>query len=341
MTATAMTAAAMTSGHLARRLRRFWRSPKGYLLIMLVALAAVAGPGEGLSRVGPAILGAALAAALLDVGLTLLTRRVWIVPDGAILSGLIVALVLSLEEPWYVPPAAGALAILSKHLFRNPWAPRAHVFNPAAVALLASTVLFNSGQSWWGALPALPWPALLALLTAGYIVVDRINKFRQALTFLGMYFGLFTCASFMTMGGTARLAEVFRVPFVNAALFFALVMLTDPPTSPNHEQEQVYFGAVVAGASVAAFFLLPGLAFLPVGLLIGNAWLAWRRAQGHDRPPACLGEQNVEAARIADPVAGPIADAAWPATRTASHDASATARTPSRLLVQEPMEGDM
>jgi hypothetical protein len=331
----AMTRTTMTPttarGHVARRLRRFWRSPKGYLLMMLLTLAAVAGPGEGLGRVVPAVLGAVLAAALLDVGLTLLTRQTWIVPDGAILSGLIVALVLSPQEPWSVSVAAGALAILSKHLFRNPWAPRVHVFNPAAVALLACVVLFSSGQSWWGALPDQPLPALLLLLAAGYVVVGHVNKFWQVLAFLGTYFGLFTFATFMTMGGTARLAEVFRVPFVNAALFFALIMLTDPPTSPNGEEEQMRFGAVVGGASVAAFFLVQGLTFLPLGLLIGNAWLAWRRAQGHDRGVSCPGERGEAGARRngrGTMGAVDIAGAAWRAVLGASGDASSTAAAP-------------
>ncbi len=268
---------------LVQRLRRFGRSPKGYLLMMLLVLASVAAPGQGAGRVISALASAVLAATLLDVALSRLTRRVWIVPDGALLSGLIVALVLSPREPWYVPPAAGALAILSKHLLRNPWMPRVHIFNPAALALLACVVLFSSAESWWGALTGQPLPVLALLLIAGYLIVDRVNKFWQVLSFLGAYFGLFTVAVFMTMGGTARLAEVFRVPFVNAALFFALVMLTDPPTSPNGKEEQVRFGIVVGLTGFAAFLLLQGLTFLPLGLLAGNAWLAWRRAQGHDR----------------------------------------------------------
>jgi len=292
----------MVWGMLARRQRRFWRSPKGYLLMLLTTLAIVAGSQEGLSRVGPFVLAAALTAALLDVSLTLLTRRAWIFPDGALLSGLIVALVLSPREPWSVAATAAALAIFSKHLLRNPWAPRAHVFNPAAAGLLAVILLFNSSQSWWGALPDLPMPVLLLLLAGGYLVVDRIHKFWQVLTFLGAYFGLFTVAAFMTMGGTAGLAEVFRVPFINAALFFALVMLTDPPTSPNGEEEQMRFGVVVAGASVLAFLLVPGLAFLPLGLLTGNAWLAWRRARGSDQVVVgCPADHGAVEMRALDP----------------------------------------
>jgi Na+-translocating ferredoxin:NAD+ oxidoreductase RnfD subunit len=282
---------------LARRQRRFWRSPKGYLLLMLLTLAAVAGPGEGLGRVGSTLLGAVLAATFLDILLALLVRRTWIVPDGALLSGLIVALVLSPREPWYVAPAAGAVAILSKHLLRNPWVPRVHVFNPAAAGLLAALVLFRSSESWWGALPDLPVPTLLLLLATGYLVVNHVHKFWGVLAFLGTYFALFTAAAFLTMGGTARLAEAFRVPFVNAALFFALVMLTDPPTSPNGEDDQVRFGALVAVASFAAFLLVPGLAFLPLGLLTGNAWLAWRRVQGADRLAGCPAEQGNGALR--------------------------------------------
>jgi Na+-translocating ferredoxin:NAD+ oxidoreductase RnfD subunit len=94
---------------------------------------------------------------------------------------------------------------------------------------------------------------------------------------------LFTLAAFV--GDPAHVAELFRVPNVNAALFFAGFMLTDPPTSPVRYRDQVVYGGIVAAASAAIYLTLGGVYFLPGGLLVGNAWEAWRRwATSRPRP---------------------------------------------------------
>ena len=52
-------------------------------------------------------------AALLDVLILRWRKKAWEFPSGAILTGLIVAMVLSAHEPWYVPVSTSALAIVS------------------------------------------------------------------------------------------------------------------------------------------------------------------------------------------------------------------------------------
>ncbi len=273
------------SAERASKFRRFFRSPKGFLLLLLLGLTAVAAPFEGPGRVAGSTLGAVTASVLLDAALTLLRRGVLIFPDGALVSGLIVALVLSPAEAWYVPIAGGAIAVASKHLLRTP---QYHLFNPAALALLVSALGFSSGQPWWGALADAPAPFILLLLAAGYLVMERVNKRAQVLAFTGTYFGLFTLAAFLHLGEPTRIAEAFRVPFLNAALFFAFFMLTDPPTSPNRAEDQVWFGMLVGVTSVAAYLILPGPSFLFLGLLVGNAWLAVRRGTAEPAPNEAL-----------------------------------------------------
>jgi Na+-translocating ferredoxin:NAD+ oxidoreductase RnfD subunit len=260
---------------------RFFRTPKGMLLIILPLLAAFAIPREGLHHTLPGIIAAMLGAALLDVGIVRSMRGVWFFPSGALLSGLIVALILSPTEPLFVPLITAALAVNSKYLFR---ARGRHIFNPAAVALVAAYFLFASAQNWWGALPDLPLPFIAVLLAAGIFIADRVNKLPMVLPFLGGYFLLFTLASFV--GDPARVAEIFRAPDLNAALFFALFMLSDPPTSPARYRDQVWFGLIVALAAFVIYLTLGGLYYLPAALLIGNAWEAWRRVTARSRSAA-------------------------------------------------------
>ncbi|MDQ2785435.1 MAG: RnfABCDGE type electron transport complex subunit D, partial [Chloroflexota bacterium] len=169
-------------------LKRFFRTPKGYLLIVLVLLAALAAVHAGVRHVAPGLIGSVAAAMLVDIAIVRVLRGVWFFPSGALLSGLIVALILSPAEPWYVPAITAALAVASKYLLRTK---QGHIFNPAALALVAAYFLFASGQDWWGALSNLPMPFLLVLLATGLFVADRVNKLPMVLIFTGCYFLLF------------------------------------------------------------------------------------------------------------------------------------------------------
>ena len=257
-----------------RALRRFFRSPKGYLLLALTALITVASTVEGAARIAPGILGAVAAAALADIAIARWRRGIWLVPDGAVLTGLIVAMILDPAEPLHVPILTAAIAVASKYVFHSRWS---NVFNPAALGLVAAYFVFGSAQSWWGALPDLPAAAILILLGIGVLVARHVNKLPMAITFLGVYFGLFTLTAFV--GDPARVAEIFRAPDVHAALFFAFFMLDDPPTSPVRYVDQVTFGLIGAVASYAVFISLGAVYFLLAGALIANAWETLRRIE--------------------------------------------------------------
>jgi Na+-translocating ferredoxin:NAD+ oxidoreductase RnfD subunit len=273
-----------------RRLRRFLRSPKGFLLVALLALSVVAAPRAGITDAAQILVAATLGATAMELICVRLESGAWRFPSSALLSGLIVGLVLSAQEPWYVAAAAGILATDAKHLLRLG---RSHLFNPAAVGLLAVFFLFHSGQSWWGALADLPAPAIALLLVAGVLVAQRANKLPAALAFLVVYAGLGTLAAFT--GDPVKVADLYRPPFVNMALFFALFMVTDPPTSPVAFPGQMLFGVVVGAASALTYLATHGLYYLLVAVLLANggyglarfAARSWRRrpaAQPREAP---------------------------------------------------------
>ena len=168
-----------------------------------------------------------MAAGLVDALILRVRKRAWEYPSGAVLSAAIVVMVLRSQEPWYVPTVTSVIAVLSKYVFRSR---RANVFNPAALAIVASYYLFHAGQSWWGAQTDLPGPPQLVMILAGVYIANRVNKMPLVLAFLGAYFGLFTLTAFA--GHPLPVAEIFRTPDLEAALYFAFFILTDPPTSP-------------------------------------------------------------------------------------------------------------
>ena len=255
-----------------RLVKRVLRTPKGILFLLLGFITLLAIPGQGAAQAVPHVLSAMAAAAVADVVVQRLGRKVLIFPLGGLLTGLIIALVLAPQEPWIVPVAASVLAVASKQLFRTRLA---NVFNPAALALVMATVLWDSGQSWWGALPDFGWAAVPVLLVTGVFMADRIKKLPLVLAFLGPYFAWFTVASFLGQAG--GVAEIFRAPDLQAVLFFAFFMVDDPPTCQVRYRDQVAFGVIVAASCYLIFQAFGWVYFLPAGLLVGNAWEGLRK----------------------------------------------------------------
>ena len=262
-------------------LRRFFSTPKGLLIIVLAILTALAAPREGIPTVAPGLLGAIIVAGLLDAVILRFRKGAWEFPDGAVLTALFVAMVLSPFHDWYVPAAISAIAVLSKYVFRMR---SANVFNPAALALVIGFYIFDTGQSWWGALPQLPPVALVVLFASGMFIADRVNKLPMVLVFLGAYYALFTLTAFL--GDPQRVSQAFRSPELHAVLFFAFFILTDPPTSPVKYPHQVICALIVAFASYFFFQVVKSVYFLLAGVLVGNVWEAWRRWSQNrsDRP---------------------------------------------------------
>jgi Na+-translocating ferredoxin:NAD+ oxidoreductase RnfD subunit len=260
----------------------FPRSIKGQTLMALLMILGVAIAFEPTARftlvVHVAV--ALFATILMDAPFLRAETGRWQLPTSGLLTGLIVAMILAPGTPLDVVATAGVVSILGKRLIR---VGGRHVFNPAIVGLTWVGWQFGAGQSWWGALANAPivWVGLLIL--CGWLIADRINKGPIALTFLGSYLGLWTIASFSPLTDAQLAAEMFRAPFIQSALYLALFMLTDPPTSPNVYSEQVWYGLIAGTGSIVASMLGAGQLYLLVGTAGANVWLAGQRLRRHHR----------------------------------------------------------
>ena len=255
-----------------RKAKSFFKTPKGLVTIVLALLIAMTAWGQGAGKVAAGLGSAMAGAGLADLLILRVRKKVWEYPSGAVLTAMIVAMVLRAQEPWWVVTLTSVFAVLSKYVVRSR---SANVFNPAALAMVVSFHVFHSGQSWWGALTEAPPLIKLALIVAGAVVTDRVNKMPLVLTFLGAYFALFTITAFAS--NPLPVAEIFRTPDVEAALYFAFFILTDPPTSPAKYPDQVVCGILVAAVSWAFFEWAGVVYYLLAGVLAGNVWEAWRR----------------------------------------------------------------
>ena len=254
---------------------RYFRTPKGTLLLVLCLEIAAAATRERAASVIAGVGSAVLSSALLDALILRKRKRRWVLPDGAVLTALIVGMILSPHEPWWVVAITALVAVSSKYILR---AGKANLFNPAALGLVATFYVFNTAQSWWGAMPEMPAAWIALLLAGGVFTAQRVKKIPAMLAFLGSYYALFAIAAFA--GSPSRVAEVYRTPDVQAALFFAFFMVTDPPTSPPRPRDQTVFGVICGAASFAFFETIGAAYFLPAGVLVANLWDGWRRYSG-------------------------------------------------------------
>jgi Na+-translocating ferredoxin:NAD+ oxidoreductase RnfD subunit len=248
------------------RANQWIKSPKGYVVIALAAYLIIASIGsqdmKGITN-GIIAVGVSLAA---DSLCCLIKRRKRIMPDGAVITGLIISLILSTTTSWTIVAAVAAISILFKHVLVHKKKP---IFNPAALGLLLSILIFRTEQSWWGAFGDLPVWTVMLLSIGGYAVTNRVNKYPQVFSFFGAFFILLFLMGHYDVGDAA---DALRPPFINAALFFGFFMLTDPPTSPAKVKDQIIFGILAAVAGAVVYGLFGGLMYLFIGLLMGNLY---------------------------------------------------------------------
>src|SRR5205807_1924487 len=129
---------------------RFFQTPKGLLIIVLALLVTFAAPREGFALVAPGLVTAVTFAGAIDMLMLRRIRGVWEFPSAAVLTGLIVAMVLTPHEPWYIAACTSAVAIAGKHIARTR---SSNIFNPAALALVTTFYIFSFLSKIYGLIP--------------------------------------------------------------------------------------------------------------------------------------------------------------------------------------------
>ncbi len=172
--------------------------------------------------------------------------------SSALVSGLIIALLFDPSAVWYIPIAAGILAMFSKNFLKISGK---HIFNPAGFGLLTSALIFQTDISWWAvSFQTFPQNLIffLILLTPAFVSIKKMRRYLTIFSFLLAY------------------GIIFKNSFLDpTVLFFALVMLPEPMTTPHIKKYQVIFGVFVA---VAAFLISSVSLVDPLiaALLLGN-----------------------------------------------------------------------
>jgi len=160
-------------------------------------------------------------------------------PSGSLVTGSIIGLLTSPDLGWYVPIVISIIAMFSKNFIRFS---NRHIFNPAGFGLLVGAIIFGYNISWWGVsfqqfrIQNLEFIIyFLVLLSPTLVSILHMKRYRIILSFLIAYALINTTLN------------SFLDPTV---LFFSIVMLPEPMTSPNRHNRQILFGFFVALISI-------------------------------------------------------------------------------------------
>lgn len=186
--------------------------------------------------------------------------------ESSLITALILALIISPVNTVagvLFLTAAGGLAMASKYMLAIG---RKHIFNPAAIAVVLTSVGAGQSASWWvGSKPMLPF-----VLIGGLLIVRKVRRFQMVLSFLATAYAATILYGLLTHGHiTATLNQI----TLNSALFFlAFVMLTEPATSPARATNQRWYGVLTGllfppQVHIAALYTTPELV-----LTVGNVF---------------------------------------------------------------------
>ncbi|HEY9152216.1 MAG TPA: RnfABCDGE type electron transport complex subunit D [Anaerolineales bacterium] len=240
-----------------------------YYLIALLAIAFVLNAGN-VTTFDPFALMATVAFLLVVSAITnSIFSRIYGVPanvESVYITALILALIItpiqSYNDLWFLAWAA-ILANASKYIVAIN---RKHLFNPAAFAVALTYFTINQSASWWIGSGQM----LFFVVLGGLLVVRKIGRFDMVLSFLGAAVATIFVSSLFT--GADFIGSTQKTILYSPLIFFAVIMLTEPLTTPPTRQLRIVYGALV-GFLFAPQFHFGGFYITPeVALLIGNGF---------------------------------------------------------------------
>ncbi|MEX0919590.1 MAG: RnfABCDGE type electron transport complex subunit D [Candidatus Saccharimonadales bacterium] len=187
--------------------------------------------------------------------------------DSPLITGLILTLIIgpftfSASLPILTLLAISAMA--SKYLL--VWRSK-HIFNPAALAVMISLIVFDQGASWW---VSDIW-IFPAVVLGGLLIVQKIDRWRMIGAFLSVYIGLMLLINILQGTDLSTMYSLFeRIVLFSPIAFFTFVMLIEPQTSPTTKKQQTIFGILVALLLVFTQNVLAVFYSLELSLLIAN-----------------------------------------------------------------------
>ncbi|MBI3366610.1 RnfABCDGE type electron transport complex subunit D [Candidatus Roizmanbacteria bacterium] len=255
-------------------LMRMLKTPKtqiGFLLTLIFITAFINNPSL---KVLVVFLLSLVSTVFFDVLFLRLRKIKWFFPSASLVTGSIIGLLTSPDLSWYAPVAVGIIAMFAKNFIRFS---NRHIFNPAGFGLFVSAIIFKQSISWWAVsfqqFSIFHFPSsiyFLVLLSPAFVSIFKMKRYRITFSFLIAY---------ILINKILNSQFIIHNSFLDPTiLFFSIVMLPEPMTSPNNHKRQIFFGIFVALLSIivsspilnSKFLILNSLDPLVLSLLLGN-----------------------------------------------------------------------
>ncbi len=239
-----------------------------WYLAGLLGIATVLGALGDLPYTPVSIVSTTLLAVFACVAINALFARVFSAPlnnDSAIITGLILASIVGpavTTDEFIFVAWAGILAMASKYILA--WR-HTHLFNPAAIAIVLTSLFAHHSASWW-----ISDAHLTPFVVLGGVMVVRKLR-RNDLVFAFLLTTLFGSLAWNALDGVSWEQALRQDVFASFVWFLGFVMLTEPVTMPRRKLWQIAYAVLVGILVMPEFhigqhFLAPELA-----LVIANA----------------------------------------------------------------------
>ena len=153
------------------------------------------------------------------------------ITESSIITGLIIGFVLSSDEAWWKFVLASSLAIISKYLVCFQ---KKHIFNPAALGIFLTLIIFNDSSQWAG---TFYWYILLPF---GLYFAYKFRKLEIIFSYAVISLVLFEIQAVFQRVSLAHVFGYF-------SYFYIFIMVIEPKTTPVKQTGKILFGACVAG----------------------------------------------------------------------------------------------
>jgi ferredoxin-NADP reductase len=160
---------------------------------------------------------------------------------------------------------ASLLSMASKYILAIK---KKHLFNPVAIAVVVTELIFGFSASWW---VATFWMMPVVIIT-GLLITRKTQRFDLVLSFfLSSLLVIFF--RFSTSNSSVGLFSSFTRAFISSPiLFFAFFMLTEPLTTPHKSSLRVTYGWIV-GLLFSPIVHIGSLYSTPeLALVVGNVF---------------------------------------------------------------------
>src|SRR4051794_16204345 len=226
------------------------RDPRLHVAAVIVTIHVLGQVALGFQVSVPQILAAILSCAVVEVAVTFRSRRAFVWPASAMLTGSGAALIMRVPgtpsgehwstHAWWVFAGVAVLCLSTKYLVRYRGS---HLFNPSNIGLVIVFLVFGSTRLepldfWWSPLDAGMIAAYAVILVGGLLITVRLGLLGVAATF---FITIAAGLALLAASGHCMVARWAFSPVCGAdywravmlspeLLVFMFFMITDPKT---------------------------------------------------------------------------------------------------------------